>query len=358
MTSTTLSPIQGPAAWRGDQISQSSEWIYHLSESELDEVEAVGKKLLRDDPDLRAVVAADYPLPICSKGISEWAEELDHGRGFVLTRGLRVDEYSDALSAAIFYIMGLHLGEPMRQNELGDVIDHVRATSNKTIDDPTALGSRVRGRLGFHSDSSDVVALLCLRPAKAGGASSLISGIALYNEVLAARPDLAPLLFEPWYFDWYKQDHDAPEKVYDSPLCAYTDGVFSMYGGSRIIYTAQDYPEVPRLTPQQHELLELIEEITQKPGVPLDMDFQTGDIQWLLNYTAMHSRTEYSDYPEPERRRHLLRLWLKRDTGRPVPTRFGRHVVKSREETRAQGDSDTAGHFRIRQAAIPRAAEG
>jgi hypothetical protein len=40
------------------------------------------------------------------------------------------------------------------------------------------------------------------------------------------------------------------------------------------------------------------------------MDFQPGDIQWLKNSVVLHKRTEYVDWPEPERKRHLLRLWL------------------------------------------------
>lgn len=333
MTSVkTMEPIVGPASWRGDEIADDPSWIYHLSEAELDELEMEGKRFLREDPDLESVTAEEYPLPLCTKGISELGHELDAGRGFVLTRGLRVDEYSDELSAAIFFLMGLHLGTPMRQNQLGDVIDHIRATTDKTRDDPTALSSRIRSKLDYHSDSSDVVALMCLHPAKEGGASSLVSGIALYNEVLRERPDLVSLLFEKWHWDWYKQDHDAPANTYDSPICAIEDGVFSIYGGSRILYSAQDYPEVPRLTEQQIEVLELLDEIALRPGVALHMDFQRGDIQWLLNYSAMHARTDFVDHPDPRRRRHLMRLWLRRDSDRPVPSGFGRHVVKSRSD--------------------------
>jgi len=84
---------------------------------------------------------------------------------------------------------------------------------------------------------------------------------------------------------------------------------------------------VPKLTPEQVEVLHLFDEISQEPGLPIDMDFQAGDVQWLLNYAALHSRTSYVDHPEPERRRHLLRVWLKRDVQRPLVPRFGKHVV-------------------------------
>lgn len=348
MTDTLdLSPISGPSAWRGDELAQSSEWIYTLSDAERGELEEVGRRFVADDPDLRTVTASDYPLPECQALNDECARQLDSGRGFILVRGLRTEEYGDVLAGAIFYLMGLHLGQPIGQNQMGDVLDHVVATSNKTLEDPTALPSRVRDRLPFHSDSSDVVALMCLRGAKAGGASSLVSVTTIYNEILRRRPDLAPLLFEPFHWDWRKQDPDSPELTYDSPIISYVDGIFSGYAGSSMIFSAQDYPDVPRLTEAQIEVLNLFEEVSQEPGLAIDMDFQPGDVQWLLNYAALHSRTGYIDFPERERRRHLLRLWLKRDVGRPLVPRFGKHVVEMGVPT---GQLKPGGRFHIAEA--------
>ena len=171
MTSTvSLSPVEGPAAWRGDVLSQTTEWIYELSDAERTELEEVGRRFVADDPDLRAVTAEQYPIPANAAHLREVAQQLDSGRGFVLVRGLRTEEYGDTMAAAIFFVMGLHLGVPMEQNQLGNLLDHVIATSDKSLDDPGALPSRVRDRLPFHSDSSDVVALMCLRGAKEGGA--------------------------------------------------------------------------------------------------------------------------------------------------------------------------------------------
>jgi hypothetical protein len=357
MTSTMdLAPISGPLAWRGDELSKSTEWIYLLNDAERTELEEVGRKFLNDDPDLRTVTPDQYPLPVCAPAIARWGADMDAGRGFVLVRGLRTHEYSDALSGSIFFIVGLHLGVPMRQNEVGDVIDHIIATSTKSMDDPTAVPSRIRDKLVFHSDSSDVVSLMCLRPSKSGGASSLVSGATLYNEVLRRRPDLAPRLFDEYHWDGIKQDPDAPANTYTSPMASYVDGVFSFYAGSSMIFTGQAYPDVPPLTQDQIDVINLVDEITYEPGVALDMDFQPGDMQWLLNYAALHSRTEFTDYPEIQRRRHLLRLWLRRDVGRPLTGGFGRNsVVKDRATTRQPNAADvTDGKFHVTEAVIPR----
>jgi len=351
---TDLTQVETSAAWRGDVLTKSPDWVYLLSEAQISELETLGARFIADDPDLRFVQAESYPLVACADAIKSWGHDVDRGRGFVLVRGLRTHLYSDALSAAIYYILGLHMGDPIRQNELGDVIDHVYATSDKTMDDPTALSSKVRDQLVYHSDSSDVVALMCLRPAKAGGASCLVSGAEIYNEILRRRPDLAPLLFEPYHFDWRRQDHNSPANTYVSAIVSIVDGVFSMYAGALYIFTAQAYPEVPRLTPQQIEVLKLFDEIAVEPGMAIEMDFRPGDIQWLSNFAALHSRTEFFDYPEPQRRRHLLRLWLSRKGDRPIAPGLGKNVVQVRSKPRDGQTDDNRGNFHVGIAAVPR----
>jgi hypothetical protein len=349
----TLAPVTTDAAWRGDALMGQDSWIYRLTDAQVAELEELGRRFVEADPDLRFVQASDYPLVECAQAVKDWGRDVDYGRGFVLVRGLRTHLYSDALSAAIYYI-GLYMGDPIRQNEMGDLIDHVYATSDKTMDDPTALSAKVRDKLVYHSDSSDIVALMCLRPAREGGASCLVSGAEIYNEILR-RPDLAPLLLEPFHWDWKKQDHSAPANTYTSPIVSMKDGVFSMYAGSLYILTAQDYPEVPRITPEQVEVLRLFDEITYEPGMAIEMDFRPGDIQWLSNYSALHARTSFSDWPEPQRRRHLLRLWLSRDAGRPVVDGFGKNgVVQVRQHARDGGAEHPDAHFDIASIAVPR----
>jgi hypothetical protein len=132
-----------------------------------------------------------------------------------------------------------------------------------------------------------------------------------------------------------------------------TEGVFSMYAGTLYIYTAQEYPGVPPLTPQQKEVLELLDEITVEPGMAIEMDFRPGDIQWVSNPAIMHGRTEFWDYPEPHRRRHLLRLWLSRRGDRPAVD-LGKPRRQGRAKPRDEQTPDDRGNFNIGVAAVPR----
>lgn len=346
--------IDDASAWRGDELATSTDWIRMLTPDEHDELVAVGRRFVQDDPDLRATVAADYPLEACVDLIAECGAQMDSGRGFILVRGLDPVELGDAVCGAIFFVIGLHLGDPMQQNQEGDLLDHIIATSDRTMDDPTAMPSRIRDRLPFHSDSSDAVALMCLRPARAGGASSLVSGSTIYNEMRKRRPDLAEHLFDEYHWDWRRQDPDAPADTYTSPVCSHVDGTFSTYAGSTMVFSAQEYPGVPKITDAQREALELYDEISQEPGLAIDMNFQPGDIQWLLNYAALHSRTSYDDWPEVERRRHLLRLWIRRDVGRPLTPGFGKNsVVRTRADSAERPDVATSRAQRMSTAIVP-----
>jgi alpha-ketoglutarate-dependent taurine dioxygenase len=91
---------------------------------------------------------------------------------------------------------------------------------------------------------------------------------------------------------------------------------FDLDGSPRTFYIgwyirdAQRHPEVPRLTPEQVEAMELLESIANDPSFSLEMDFQPGDVQLLNNARILHAREAYEDDPDPARRRHLLRLWL------------------------------------------------
>jgi hypothetical protein len=349
-----LSPITTAAAWRGADLSKTDDWVYRLTRAQIDELEALGHRFIADDPDLRYVQPEDYPLAECKGAIEAWSHDAGHGRGFTLVRGLRSHLYSDALSSAIFFILGLHMGDPIRQNELGDVLDHVYATSDKTMDDPTALPSKVRDQLVYHRDGSDIVGLMCLRAAKEGGTSCLVSSAEVYNEILRRRPDLAPLLFQQYPRDWLRQDHNAPASTFSVPVLEIKNGVFNMEAGTLYIFTAQEYPGVPKLTPEQTEVLNLLDEITLEPGMAIEMDFRPGDIQWVFNPGIMHARAEFRDHPEPQRRRHLLRLWLRRQGDQPSVGLGKGDKLHGRTTPRPDNPHDDLGNFHIGIAAVPR----
>jgi hypothetical protein len=297
------------AAWRGVDVAGQSSWIHELSDSEVAELTAVVDEARRLGVGVDALRREDVALPTLAPVIGGWADELDAGRGFVLVRGLPVADLGDDGAAIAYVALGLHLGVPVSQNAHGDLLGHVRDDGSDP-DDPTVRRYRTRLAQPFHVDGSDVVGLLCLRRAKSGGLSQIVSSVSIYQELRRQRPDLVSLLEQPWFFDRYGEQRPGERPWFAMPIVSGLPERFQFVYLRWYIEKAQSHADVPRLTEDQVELLDTIDALAADPELHLDMDFQPGDIQLLANRTILHSRTAYEDDADPARRRHLLRLWL------------------------------------------------
>ncbi|MEV5897347.1 TauD/TfdA family dioxygenase [Nonomuraea fuscirosea] len=294
-----VTEVRGPAGWLTAEVRDGDDWQIHLDERHQREI-------------LDAVRAGPgdgrFPLPTLGPVLRDVRERLVHGRGFVLLRGVPVGELSERERESAALGLAGHVGQIIPQGPDGAPLRHVRDTGA----DPAGAVTRSyqhSGRLGYHSDPYDAVALLCLRPARSGGLSSIVSSVAVHNELVRTRPDLAQVLYQPWWHD--RRTGDGPDSFYAKPLCTPRPG-----GGVSIAY-GPDYlrsalrgPGVPPLTPAQTEVMELLDQLTGDPRFALTMDLRAGDLQLLNNHVVLHSRTAYTDHPRPEHRRHLLRLWL------------------------------------------------
>src|SRR5271156_3504925 len=194
----TLAPprplVEGPSGWIGAALARHpEEWIYTLSPVEIDEIEAaVANVRGRDLADLSR---ADFAFPKLGPVLEQLRGEVLNGRGFVLLRGLPVEGRPIVDSAAAYWGVGTRFGNPRSQNAMGHLLGHVRALGVATTD-PNVLTYQTTERQHFHPDSCDIVGLLCLKTAHSGGLSSIVSSMAIYNEMAKRRPDLVGRLFE------------------------------------------------------------------------------------------------------------------------------------------------------------------
>ena len=240
--------------------------------------------------------------------LERWLDDLEHGRGFLLVRGVPAQRYGEAAATLAYWGLGLHLGTPVSQNAAGDRLGHVRDAGLERRD-PTLRLYRTREQLGFHTDGADIIGLLCLRTSKSGGASRIVSSVTVFNEVLRRRPDLAPVLFRDFYWHYFEPQMPAPVH-FVRPICSRKGGGLNTFFIPWYIRRAQELPDVPPMTAEQAAAVELLEATANDPSLYLDMEFLPGDIQLLKNSVILHKRTTYEDWEDPARRRHLLRLWL------------------------------------------------
>jgi len=315
-------PVTGPSVWRGSELAARTDWIRNFSRGEVEEVQAAVRAFLASGRPLESISPATFPLPSVGITLKAILAELLEGRGFVLLRGLPVESWSREEQAAAYLGLGSWLGTARSQNAKGHLLGHVKDLG-LDIRDANVRYYQTNRRLEYHTDSVDIVGLLCLQTAKAGGESYIASSMTVYNEVLARRPDLLPALFEPFPTDRRGEVPEGMQPWFDIPIFNRHAGKLScIYVRQYIESAQQNFPGARRLTRAQVEGMDLIDDLCNDPAIHLAMDFRPGDIQLLHNHQILHSRGDFENWPEPARHRHLLRLWLAPPQARPLPEVF------------------------------------
>lgn len=296
-------PLESAAAWRGSDMRQRSDWSETLNQTEIAELHTAVQRAESSGLPLAQLTAQDFPLPVLRTRIDRWRFEVRHGRGFQLIRGVPVHDWNTPQCEIFFWCFGQHFGVPGAQNAVGDLLGHVRDIRSGNDE----RFYRTNKELAVHTDTADVVGLLCLQAAKSGGLSRIVSSVAVYNELLRRKPQLVERLYQPLYFDTHG---DGGVPAFAVPPCCYAGGELKSFWQSDYTRSAPRYAHVPPLSAAELELVDTYDAIANSPEFYLDMDLQPGDIQLLSNHTQLHARTAFADWPEVERRRHLLRLWM------------------------------------------------
>ena len=315
-------PAQGPGAWTGRDLAKKQDWLRHFSAAELAELDAAVRAYAASGRPLADLSPANFPLPRLGPVLKDILAELLEGRGFLLMRGFDVNRYTREEQAIAYMGIGSHFGPFRSMNAKGHLLGHVKDLG-LDISDPKVRYYQTNRRLEYHTDSVDIVGLLCLKTAKAGGESFVASSMTVYNEVRRRRPDLLPALFEPFPTDRRGEVPAGMKPWFDMPVFHWHAGKLTCIYVRQYIESAQKlFPEAKRLTAAQREAMDLVDELVNDPEIHLSMAFLPGDMQFLHNHQILHSRNDFENWPEPERHRHLLRLWLAPPAARPLPEVF------------------------------------
>ena len=317
---TPPAPTSGPKAWMGSELSAGPEaWTRWWTDAQIeavlegaagiDDTDPVGSR--RGEPDVPAL----RQLADCIRA------ELVDGLGFTLLRGFPIDEVDHRTAALSFVALGRQVGSLRSQNADGHLLGHVRDVGA----DPGRSETRIyqtNARQTFHTDSSDAVALMCIRPARSGGRSMLASAESVYRIIHERRPDLAARLFDPIATDRRGEKATGQDPWYEIPVLSWFDERLTVQYQRQYIDSAARFAAAPVPDPRQIEALDLFDEVVNEPDVSLEMNLERGDIQFVYNHSLLHDRTGFTDHADPRRRRHLLRLWLALPEDRELPPVF------------------------------------
>lgn len=319
----SMQPLVDPAGWYPEDLAANTDWIYELSEREVKEVRAAVASVERRRVDIKDVCQDDFPLPTFDKALEALHDELKEGRGFFLLRGVPIEDFTKQQAGIAFWGIGTRFGRAISQNAKGHLLGHVKDFGGD-YNDPNVRGYQTNVEMSFHTDQCDYVALLCMTPAKSGGASRIASTVTLYNEMLKQCPDLVQELVNEFYLTRHGEIPPGEPPWYKLPVFSFHKGYFSGRGPGTHLMKSQGLPGVPPFTEAQKDAFAAFRNIVRENY--FDMDFRPGDIQILHSHVTVHTRTEFEDWPEPERKRHLMRLWLQDINGRPLVRGFRENI--------------------------------
>jgi drug/metabolite transporter (DMT)-like permease len=309
----------GPRAWIGAEMSATNaHWTQTWEPSQLAALSAAAEAL--NSPE--AAISPDVQLPsaIVELGEQIRAELLD-GRGFVLLRGIDPSDYGLETLAAMYLLLGRAIGSLRSQNAAGHLLGHVRDIG-ANVDDPNARIYQTHERQTFHTDSADAVGLLCLRTARSGGESMLVSVESIYIRMLEQAPDLTTRLFDTVATDRRGEVPSGADPWFEIPVLSWHKDRLTVLYQRQYVDSAARFPNAPRLDDEHRAALDLFDSLANDPELSLSMEFRAGDIQLVHNHGLLHDRMSFQDHPELDRRRHLLRLWLSLPGDRPLPPGF------------------------------------
>jgi len=314
-----ITPVRDPAAWRTDELP-ANDWMLEIPDRVHSELSAEVKCINVTVCDGWTQEVVRHSLPATRELVRDLEEQIMHGRGFVLLRGLN-PEWNDTELRAAYWILGKLLGTPLSQNSYGELLCDVmdRGMPNRAAKGSGFVrGYETNAHLGFHTDRADIVGLMCVRQARSGGLSSLASSISIHDKLRETAPDLLEALYRGT--NYLNVEEGGDRRIARIPVFSFEGGLVSCrYSRGHMKTAMQNGVEF-----SQTEIAAIgaMDAYAESNEFRLDMMLQRGDIQLINNYTILHARTEFIDHPEQHLKRCMSRLWLKSNHPRPLAQHF------------------------------------
>jgi hypothetical protein len=304
----------GRSVWTAKELTQKTDWVFHYPDETLKEIDACLARVKAQGTAIEDIAASDFPLKTLGNWLGSIKEEIARGRGFIVMRGLPASRYSLDDLKRTYWGIGANFGVAEAQSYLGDRIGDVIDLSDEEPDYFRRRGYKSGGAQNAHTDSSDIVSMLSITLAKSGGASRLASAHTVHNLMLDHCPDLLKILYDGFYMRGTDTDAAGAGRAAMSkhrvPIYMYTDGWLNSFFVNGYIRRPVMAGDVA-LSPVEEAAIQAFNAFANHPDVMTNMLLEPGDMQFLNNRTVFHGRAQYEDHPEKERRRHLLRLWLR-----------------------------------------------
>lgn len=321
-----IATIDGPSAWRHADL-RSEDYRVDLSPACLDEIRRLADAF-RAGP-LPTIVRRpdEFDVRQCRAAMAKVRQILRSGVRFAIVDRLPVAELGDGAATSVYWLLASMVARPVAQSLDGRLVYDVRDTGRQALPGSGVRPDQTNIDLKFHTDNSynttppECIVLFCLRTAKSGGHSRVASFHTLHNALAARRPEALPRLYRPFWFDRQREFHDGEPEIFAAPVFSAGDELqarFSAHqirGGYALVESHGGEPVDDEGAAALAALLELFDD----DSLSADFDLEPGQMQFVDNRVLGHARTRFEDHPEPDRRRHLVRLWLRDHGSRAYP---------------------------------------
>lgn len=323
-------PFEGPFVWTGEELTADQSWRWRWTPEDLAEIDAALAHANAAGVDYLSVSRETFPLDRVADKMAAVADALENDRGFVLLQGFPVDRYGEADRRLAWMGLGAYVGRPVAQDKDGQMMRDIQAEAGDLgakhermadKDGGEFLSSKARtysnGQLRYHTDRTDVVALLMARKSAGGGESRVASTAAVHNAILARRPDLLELLYQPIYRSRLGEEAGGGDEVYPLPVFGVRDGKLTSHYSRTYVEAAQLMPDTPQMSDAQWEALDMLAAVADE--LAFGMALEPGDMQFINSHITYHARAAFQDDAGSGQARLLHRLWLSMPNSRALP---------------------------------------
>jgi len=311
-------PIEGPSVWVRRDV-RPEEYRIELSAACLDEIRRAVEEIRAFPLPIILRGPDDFAMAACRQEMGRVRDILDHGRRFSIVDRLPVAEMSSEEATAIYWLLSSMISRPVAQKLDGTMIYDVLDTGQQALPGSGVRPDKTNTEIRFHNDNAynhtppDYVGLVCLRQAQSGGHSRVLSFHTVHNRLLAAQRDHLRRLYQPFWFDRQREYRPGETPIFAAPVFEDAGGLRARFSVHQITggYALSGEP----IDNEGEAAIAAMLEIFDDDDLSVDFDLEPGQMQFVQNRALGHSRTAFVDHPDPDRKRHLVRLWM-RDHGR------------------------------------------
>ena len=300
--------------WDSQTLSARPAWRMRIEDNTIRGFREAISPLKLDEDLFNNYAHGDVKLLGLQKLADDIRQEVQHGTGIVWLQGFPAKDFSVAETKFFYLLVGAAMGQTMgNYGRLYDVRDYGGSYKEERI--PV---SQTRAATGFHTDSSsrntmpDIVALLCVQPARAGGESLIVSGATVHEELRKTNMRVLTILYREFIRDIVTPGVGKTiNALINNRIPVFSRGLYSLGLSFRYMryWIEKGHREAKMdLAHADIDALDTLDHLLQSPRLAGSFKLETGDQLWVNNHIVAHNRTAYDE--DPQRPRHFVRMWI------------------------------------------------